>query len=95
VVGEEGAELVRLPQGSTVYPAGQSRHMAWQSMLTQPPVGRAPIQARSQASGWGDRPLAIQLQIGTTELGEVIIDPVRKAITTRGGLKATFPQDFR
>ncbi|MEV4861426.1 phage tail protein [Streptomyces ossamyceticus] len=95
VVGEEGAELVRLPHGSTVYPAGQSRQMAWASMLTPPPASRAPVQARSQASGWGERPLAIQLQLGTTELGEVIIDPVRKAITTRGGLRATFPQDFR
>lgn len=29
-VGEHGAELVRLPQGSTVYPAGQSQAMAAQ-----------------------------------------------------------------
>lgn len=96
-VGEEGPELVRLPQGSTVYPAGQSRHMAWASMLTTPPqpAPPAPTPGRSTASGWGDRPLTIVLQVGNTELGEVAIDPVRKAITTRGGLKAVFPQDFR
>lgn len=29
-VGEQGPELVRLPQGSMVYPSGQSRHMAGQ-----------------------------------------------------------------
>jgi hypothetical protein len=27
-VGEQGPELARLPYGSTVYPAGQSRQMA-------------------------------------------------------------------
>jgi hypothetical protein len=31
MVGENGPELVRLPQGSTVYPSGQSRRMAEQA----------------------------------------------------------------
>ncbi|WP_377271931.1 phage tail tape measure protein [Peterkaempfera sp. SMS 1(5)a] len=65
-VGEQGPELVRLPFGSTVYPAGQSRAMA-------------------AAGSAGMGPLVIQLQIGTTTLGELVIDPLRKSIQTRGG----------
>jgi hypothetical protein len=66
---------------------------AWASMLNVPRGGvMAPKRAEAAASGagWGDRPLAITLQIGTGQLGEVIIDPVRKAVSTRGGLRATF-----
>lgn len=37
-VGEQGAELVRLPYGSTVYPAGQSRAMAARGGAGQPVV---------------------------------------------------------
>jgi hypothetical protein len=69
---------------------------AWASMLNMPRNGsRASAPAGGTASsGWGDRPVAVTLQIGNTELGEVIIDPVRKAISTRGGLKRVFPRDF-
>jgi hypothetical protein len=69
---------------------------AWASMLNMPRAGsRASAPAGGTASsGWGDRPVAVTLQIGNTELGEVIIDPVRKAISTRGGLKRVFPRDF-
>lgn len=37
-VGEQGAELVRLPYGSTVYPAGQSRRMAAAAAAGEPTV---------------------------------------------------------
>ncbi|MEU8362315.1 ABC transporter C-terminal domain-containing protein [Nonomuraea sp. NPDC048882] len=35
--------------------------------------------------GGSDRPIHIVLQIGTTALGEIIVDPLRKAVRTRGG----------
>jgi hypothetical protein len=66
---------------------------AWASMLNVPRGGGPRPGAAAGAaasSGWGDRPLAITLQIGNGQLGEVIIDPVRKAVSTRGGLRATF-----
>jgi hypothetical protein len=67
---------------------------AWASMLNVPrgggPHASAPAGGAAASSGWGDRPLAITLQIGNGQLGEVIIDPVRKAVSTRGGLRATF-----
>ncbi|WP_084965252.1 hypothetical protein [Thermoactinospora rubra] len=67
LVGERGAELVRLPYGSNVTPAGASA-------------------AALAGGGWsGPRELHVTLQIGTTTLGELIIDPLRKAVRTRGG----------
>ena len=44
-VGEQGPELVRLPYGSTVYPAGQSERMAQQSS--------------GGGSGWDARPVIV------------------------------------
>lgn len=67
LVGERGAELVRLPYGSSVAPHGQT-----QAMLSG--------GARPSAG-----PMHITLQIGSTTLGEIIIDPLRKAVRTRGG----------
>lgn len=67
MVGEQGPELVRLPQGSQVYPHGQSMGMA------------------AAMGGSGGGPLYVTLQIGTTTLGEIMIDPLRKAVRTRGG----------
>ncbi|MCZ4516250.1 hypothetical protein O3Q52_50735, partial [Streptomyces sp. ActVer] len=67
---------------------------AWESMLNVPRGGSMAAKRADAAApagaGWGDRPLAITLQIGNGQLGEVIIDPLRKAVTTRGGLRATF-----
>lgn len=67
LVGELGPELVRLPFGSHVIPAGQSENLL--------------ATGGSGASGI----LHITLQIGSTALGELIIDPLRKSIRTRGG----------
>lgn len=94
VVGEDGPELLRLPEGGTVYPAGQSRAM-WESMLNEPrrPAPRHAATPTGAGSAAG-QPMVIQLQVGTTQLGEVVIDPMRKAISTRGGLRAVFPRDF-
>lgn len=68
-VGEQGPELVDLPSGSMVHSAGQSRAMT----------------ERAAASGGGNGMMTIQLILGTTSLGEIMIDPIRKAVWTRGG----------
>lgn len=68
-VGEQGPELVDLAPGSTVHSAGDSRRM----------------MANMGGQGGGGAPMVIQLTLGTTALGEVILDPLRKAIWTRGG----------
>lgn len=69
LVGEQGPELVRLPFGSSVTPAGQTR------------------AALAAAGGGGGRggDIHITLKIGATTLGELVIDPLRKAVRTRGG----------
>lgn len=36
-------------------------------------------------SGGGSAPFVVQLRLGTVDLGEVLIDPIRKAVQTRGG----------
>ncbi|MGJ5831434.1 hypothetical protein [Streptomyces ossamyceticus] len=86
-VGEEGPELVRLPHGSTVYPAGQSRHMAWQSMLNAP----TPAAARSggPAPVMQGQPVVIPLtlELDGRVVAKVILDPLRGEIYRRGGVK--------
>lgn len=69
---------------------------AWESMLNMPRPGavRTTLPAGTGGGAGAGSTSVIQLQIGDTQLGEVIIDPLRKVITTRGGLKATFPRDF-
>ncbi|NUO43726.1 MAG: phage tail protein [Streptomyces sp.] len=91
-VGEHEPELLDLPSGARVWSGPDSRrmqHAAWASMLNEPRRGpsRVPVAA---GGGNGGGLWVIQLQLGTTQLGEVIIDPLRKAVKTRGGLKATF-----
>jgi peptidoglycan hydrolase CwlO-like protein len=65
-VGEQGPELARLPYGSTVYPAGQSRQMA-------------------AAGGGGSAPVHFHISVGGKDMGEIVLDPLRKTIKTRGG----------
>jgi hypothetical protein len=97
VVGEEGPELLRLPFGSTVYPAGQSRRMAWESMLNMPrPARHAAARAAASSardSGWDGRPLVIPISLGGAQLGTVLVDVVRKEVRVRGGnVQATLGQ---
>jgi hypothetical protein len=65
-VGEQGPELARLPYGSTVYPAGQSRQMA-------------------VAGGGSSAPVHFHISVGGKDMGEIVLDPLRKTIKTRGG----------
>jgi len=68
-VGEQGPELVDLPSGSMVHSAGQSRAMT----------------ERAAANNGGNGTMVIQLVIGGRSLGEIMIDPLRTAVWTRGG----------
>jgi trimeric autotransporter adhesin len=88
VVGEEGPELVRLPHGSTVYPAGQSRHMAWQSMLNAPtPVSRRAARPSTTAEV---RPIIVHqtITLDGRAVAKQIFDPLRGEIYRRGGMKS-------
>ncbi|WP_431897933.1 hypothetical protein [Nonomuraea sp. bgisy101] len=67
LTGERGPELIRLPFGSQVTPAGQTAAMM-----------------AGGGGGWGGD-LHITLNIGKEKLGELIIDPLRKSVRTRGG----------
>lgn len=66
-VGEQGPELVRLPFGSTVRSAGDSRRIA------------------AAGAGGGGGPMHVHVNVGGHELAELIIDPLRRSIQTRGG----------
>jgi hypothetical protein len=53
---------------------------AWQSMLNVPSNA-----APSAAAGYGGAPIHAHIHMGGREIGEVVIDPLRKAIRHRGG----------
>ncbi|MEU0433716.1 phage tail protein [Streptomyces sp. NPDC006290] len=86
-VGEEGPELVRLPAGSTVYPAGQSRQKAaasWMSMLNEPRRNTGPAAASSS----GQQAVNVVLEVrGTTNsrYEEFLLDELRRMVRARGG----------
>ncbi|MBA4865907.1 hypothetical protein H1V43_32100 [Streptomyces sp. PSKA54] len=86
VVGEEGPELLRLPHGSTVYPAGQSRRMAWQSMLNAPRTMPARGGTAGAYPGAG-RPIIVHqtITLDGQVIARQIFDPLRKEIRVRGG----------
>jgi hypothetical protein len=71
-VGEQGPELVRLPYGSTVHPAGTSREMA-----------RA--GASSSAGGFGP---ARPLEVFGGGLGDMVMSWLRNEIGRQGGTLA-------
>jgi hypothetical protein len=92
MVGEHEPELVRLPFGSRVYSGPDTRRMMqqqapWASMLNTPRggTGGARVAAPTGAPGGSGQPMVIQLRIGDRDLGEIVIDPLRKAIASRGG----------
>ncbi|AVH57781.1 MULTISPECIES: phage tail protein [Streptomyces] len=92
-VGEHGAELLDLPAGSRVWSNPDSRRKAaapWASMLNTPRGGgvrrtATPVGGGQGGGGWEGRPIVVQMQLGGRDLGEVIIDPLRKSIRHRGG----------
>lgn len=52
----------------------------WDSMLNVHPSG-----GRSPAAAPGGQPIVVQLRVGDKDLGEIIIDPLRRAVHHRGG----------
>lgn len=88
VVGEDGPEIARLPQGSTVYPSGQSRQMAWASMLNGP---RSAMRGTVGRAGGGMvQPIIVHqtIELDGRVLARQVFDPFRGEIHRRGGLKA-------
>ncbi|MFC7817549.1 hypothetical protein ACFUTR_23245 [Streptomyces sp. NPDC057367] len=95
MVGEHEPELVRLPFGSRVYSGPDTRRMqqqAWTSMLNQP-RGVARPAAPAASATRSDRPLVINLEIAGREFEQIWVDVGRKAVSTRGGLRATLGSD--
>ena len=84
VVGEDGPEIARLPQGSTVYPSGQSRQMAWASMLNQP---RGVAAARPMGGGRRPPAAVVVLEINSagSRMDEFILEILRRSVRARGG----------
>jgi hypothetical protein len=70
LVGERGPELVDLAPGSRVRSNDDTRRLF----------------ASGGVGGGGDsQPLVIQLNIGDRQLGELVIDPLRKIVRSQGG----------
>ncbi|MFJ8146552.1 hypothetical protein ACIQ6R_15995 [Streptomyces sp. NPDC096048] len=91
MVGEHEPELVRLPYGSRVYSGPDTRRMqqqAWTSMLNTP-RGAGARQAATPAVGRPDKPIVINLSVGGREFEQIWVDTGRRAVSTRGGLRAT------
>ncbi|MGC9536525.1 hypothetical protein [Streptomyces sp. UG1] len=62
---------------------------AWASMLNVP-RGGAPGGARAApAVRGGDRPIVLNVSLGTQEFGQIWVDVGRQEVSTRGGVKAT------
>lgn len=69
VVGENGPELVNLPNGSMVKSNADTRS----------------ILAGAGGGGGGNRPIHITLQLGGKNIGDLLVDPLRGAVRARGG----------
>jgi hypothetical protein len=66
LVGEQGPEMVNIPFGSKVTPAGQTK------------------AALSKGGQGGGEPIILNLYIAGNRVGEVLVDPLRKAVRSRG-----------
>jgi hypothetical protein len=76
LVGEHGPELVDLAPGSRVR-SNPDTERAFGAVGSSMGFGRG--------GGGAGGPIVIQLNIGDKYLGEVMVDPLRKAVRTRGG----------
>lgn len=68
---------------------------AWESMLNQP---RTTMPAATGRAGGGRvQPIVVHntITLDGRVVAQQIFDPLRKEVTIRGGLKGTFPRDFR
>lgn len=74
MVGEQGPEMVHLPFGSTVRTNSDTRR-----------------RMSSQGGSSGSQgPIQILLHVGEKQFAEIMIDPLRKVVSSRGGVQATF-----
>ncbi|GHA64090.1 hypothetical protein GCM10010330_16140 [Streptomyces tendae] len=92
MVGEHEPELVRLPFGSRVYSGPDTRRMqqqAWTSMLNTPRGGG---QAAGAAAPAGAQQIVVHatIEMDGQVVARQIIDPMRKEVVTRGGVRQTF-----
>jgi hypothetical protein len=85
VVGEEGPELLQLPFGSTVYSNGQSKRMAWESMLSEPRRGSAAGRRAAVPTGGRPEPVVVEIRSSGSDIDEFLLRVLRKAINVRGG----------
>lgn len=70
VVGENGPELVNLPHGS---------------MVRSNPDTRRILSEGGAGGGASGKPIHITLQLGGRNIGDLLIDPIRGAVRSRGG----------
>ncbi|WP_435824372.1 phage tail tape measure protein [Microbispora amethystogenes] len=76
LLGEEGPELTWLPGGSYVVPANRTRALL---------AGGQRRAIPTSGGGGSSAPLHVTVMVGDRTLGELVIDPIRKAVKTRGG----------
>ncbi|MDX3643094.1 phage tail protein [Streptomyces sp. MB09-02B] len=90
VVGEDGPEIARLPQGSMVYPSGQSKQMAWASMLNAP---RSAMRGSgSRVNGGMVQPIIVHqtITLDGRVVAQQVFEPLRREVRNRGGLEEAF-----
>lgn len=89
-VGEQGPELLDLPAGSRVWSNPDSRRKLasaqapWASMLTAPRRASAPA-AGTAGGGGPQEPVVLELRSSGSQLDEMLLHILRKAIRVRGG----------
>ncbi|MGI5155830.1 phage tail tape measure protein [Microbispora sp. CA-102843] len=76
LLGEEGPELTWLPGGSYVVPAARTRAMLAAGTRRAIPTA---------GGGASSTPIHVTVMVGDRTIGELVIDPLRKAVRTRGG----------
>ena len=87
-VGEQGPELVNLAPGSRVWSNPDSRRMqqqAWASMLNEPRMRHAPGRAAVAGASGRPEPVVIELRSSGSDMDELLLKILRKAINVRGG----------
>jgi hypothetical protein len=88
-VGEQGPELVNLAPGTRVWSSPDSKRMqqqAWASMLNTPRGGMRHAQGRGAVVGGGRaEPQVIEIRSSGSDIDELLLKILRKAINNRGG----------
>lgn len=87
LTGEQGPELIRIPVGSRVYPAGQSRRMAWDSMLTTGGGQATSRPLARPAAGGAVQPIVVHqtITLDGKVVARAIFDPMRDEVLRRTG----------